>query len=220
MSFRRKLLSVFALTVFLSVAAVTWLVLLVTRNAFEKSEDQRTTALVTQFQREFGRRGDDVARRVEAIATSNPVSRMATDLNATPADPAEYFELARQLADAYQLDFLEFLDEHGSIISSAQWPAKFGYPDNAFESLSSANGENAFLKREELQDSTALGLFAVRATHGGWTGISLPAWSCRRICVSFSIRIAAIVSRPIRFLIRLHRAVVPIPGGLRTSSRP
>ena len=167
MSFRSKLLSVFALTVFLSVAAVTWLVLLVTRNAFEKSEDQRTTALVTQFQREFGRRGDDVARRVETIATSNPVSRMATDLNATPADPAEYFELARQLADAYQLDFLEFLDEHGSIISSAQWPAKFGYPDNAFETLSSANGEDAFLKREELQDSTALGLFAVRATHIG-----------------------------------------------------
>src|ERR1700722_13306712 len=120
MSFRSKLLSVFALTVFLSVAAVTWLVLLVTRNAFEKSEDQRTTALVRQFQREFGRRGDDVARRVEAIATSNPVSRTATVLTATPADPAEYFELARQLADAYHLDFLEFLDEHGSILSSAQ----------------------------------------------------------------------------------------------------
>jgi two-component system nitrogen regulation sensor histidine kinase NtrY len=164
MTFRRKLLTVFALTVFLSVAAVAWLVLAVTRNAFEKAEEQRTGALVTQFQREFGRRGDDVARRVEAIAASNPVSRMATAVNGTSADSAEYFELARQMAEGYQLDFLEFLDGHGSIISSAQWPAKFGYPDTAFESLSTSIGESAFLKREELQDTTALGLFAVRAT--------------------------------------------------------
>ena len=164
MTFRRKLLTVFALTVFLSVAAVALLVLGVTRNAFEKSEDQRTTALVTQFQREFSRRGDEVARRVETIATSNPVSRMAIAMNGTSSDSAEYFDLARQMAEGYQLDFLEFLDGRGTIISSAQWPAKFGYPDAGFASLAAASGESAFLKREELQDSTALGLFAVRVT--------------------------------------------------------
>ena len=164
MTFRRKLLAVFALTVFLSVAAVALLVLEVTRNAFATTEEQRTAALVTQFQREFSRRGEDVARRVEGIASSNPVSRMATALNGTSADSAGYFELARQMAEGYQLDFLEFLDGHGTIISSAQWPAKFGYPDTGFEGLSGSSGESAFLKREELQDSTALGLFAVRAT--------------------------------------------------------
>jgi signal transduction histidine kinase len=167
MSFRRKLLAVFALTVFLSVAAVALLVLAVTRNAFEKAEDQRTAALVTQFQREFSRRGDDVARRVAAIAASEPVGRMANTLHGTSADSAEYFDLARQMAEGYQLDFLEFLDGHGTIISSAQWPAKFGYPDTGFESLSASSGPSAFLKREELQDSTALGLFAVRATRIG-----------------------------------------------------
>jgi signal transduction histidine kinase len=191
MSFRRKLLAVFALTVFLSVAAVALLVLAVTRNAFEKAEDQRTAALVTQFQREFSRRGDDVARRVAAIAASEPVGRMANTLHGTSADSAEYFDLARQMAEGYQLDFLEFLDGHGTIISSAQWPAKFGYPDTGFESLSASSGPSAFLKREELQDSTALGLFAVRATRiaehpvyvvGGrqldknfMTGLDLPA---------------------------------------------
>ena len=164
MTFRRKLLTVFALTVFLSVATVALLVLGVTRNAFEKAEHQRTTALVTQFQREFSRRGDEVARRVETIATSNPVSRMAIAMNGTSSDSAEYFDLARQMAEGYQLDFLEFLDGRGTIISSAQWPAKFGYPDAGFASLAAASGESAFLKREELQDSTALGLFAVRVT--------------------------------------------------------
>jgi signal transduction histidine kinase len=164
MTFRRKLLTVFALTVFLSVAAVAFLVLAVTRSVFEKTEDQRTAALVTQFQSEFGRRGDEIARRVEAIAASNPVNRMETALNGTSADSAAYFELARQMAEGYQLDFLEFLDGHGTIISSAQWPAKFGYPDAGFESLSASRGQSSFLKREELQDSNALGLFAVRTT--------------------------------------------------------
>jgi two-component system, NtrC family, nitrogen regulation sensor histidine kinase NtrY len=171
MTFRRKLLTVFALTVFLSVAAVALLVLAVTRNAFEKTEEQRTAALVAQFQREFNRRGENVARRVEAIAGSEPVGRMATTLNGTSqgssAGSAEYFELARQMAESRQLDFLEFLDAQGNIISSAQWPAKFGYPDAGFESLSALSGQDAFLKREELQDSTALGLFAVRTTRIG-----------------------------------------------------
>src|ERR1700730_12065700 len=167
MTFRRKLLTVFALTVFLSVAAVTLLVLAVTRSAFEKAEDERTTALVTQFQREFDHRGEEIARRVEAIATSSPVSRMETALNGTSADSAEYFDLARQMAEAYQLDFLEFLDGHGTIISSAQWPAKFGYPDTGFESLSASSEQRSFLKREELQDSNWLGLFAVRTTRIG-----------------------------------------------------
>lgn len=167
MSFRRKLLTVFALTVFLSVAAVALLVLAVTRSAFEKEEDQRTAALVTQFQREFDHRGDEIARRVEAIATSSPVSRMETALNGTSADSAEYFDLARQMAESYQLDFLEFLDGRGTIISSVQWPAKFGYPETGFESLAASSEQNSFLKREELQDSNALGLFAVRTARIG-----------------------------------------------------
>jgi HAMP domain-containing protein len=166
MTFRRKLLSVFALTVFLSVAAVAGLVLAVTRNAFEKTEGQRTAALITQFQREFTHQGEEVARRVEAIAASEPVTHMATAIAGASADSAGYLDLAKSQADIRQLDFLELVDGHGTIISSAQWPAKFGYPETAFESLA-ASGEQAFLKQEELQDSNALGLFAVRATRVG-----------------------------------------------------
>lgn len=165
MSFRRKLLLVFALTVFLSVAGVALLVQWLTRNAFERAENQRTAALVAQFQREFARRGDDVAKKVEAIVNSDPITRMAVALNGTSSDFAEYFDLARVVAESHQLDFLEILDGRGTIVSSAQWPAKFGYPEPAFTSLSSAN-QDAFLKLEELQDSTALGFFAARAVRG------------------------------------------------------
>jgi two-component system nitrogen regulation sensor histidine kinase NtrY len=167
MMFRRKLLGVFALTVFLSVAAVAWLVSAVTRRAFDRSEDERTAALVTQFRREFNRQGEEVARRVEAIAVSEATSRMAMALNKKPADPGPYFELAKATAENSQLDFLEFVESDGTIISSAQWPAKFGYPEGAIGSFPAAANQGAFLKQEELQDGTALGLFAVRATRVG-----------------------------------------------------
>ena len=166
MTFRRKLLAVFALTVCVSVGAVAVLVLAVTRSAFEKAEDQRTAALVAQFQREFTRQGEQVARRAESIAGSEQVGRMATSLSAS-ADSSGYFDLGRSMAENHQLDFLEFVDSRGMIISSAQWPAKFGYPENAFESLAAASEHDAFLKQEDLQDSTSLGLFAVRAIRVG-----------------------------------------------------
>lgn len=167
MTFRRKLLAVFALTVFLSVGTVAWLVLTLTRNEFEKTEGQRTASLLAQFQHEFSRRGENVARQVESIAASDPVRRMATALNGPSSGSEEYFELAKSMAESHQLDFLEFLDAQGIIISSAQWPAKFGYPEPAFDNLSGSIGQNAFLKREELQDSSALGFFAARATKVG-----------------------------------------------------
>jgi signal transduction histidine kinase len=167
MTFRRKLLAVFAITIVLAVAAVAGLVSAMTRRAFDKADNDRTAALITQFQREFERQGADVVRRVDAAASSDGVTRMATMLNHASTDSAGYFELAKSLAEGYQLDFLEFVDSRGNIISSAQWPAKFGYPESAFENLSLSDKQAAFLKQEELQDSTALGLFAVRASRVG-----------------------------------------------------
>jgi HAMP domain-containing protein len=165
--FRRKLLAVFALTVFLSVAAVAWLVSEVTRRAFDHSEDERTSALLTQFRREFSRQGEEVVRRVEAIAASETASRMTLALNRTPADSGPYFELAKTIAESSQLDFLEFVESDGTIVSSAQRPARFGYPEGAISSLAASAEQGAFLKPEELQDGTALGLFAVRTTRAG-----------------------------------------------------
>jgi two-component system, NtrC family, nitrogen regulation sensor histidine kinase NtrY len=167
MMFRRKLLVLFSLTVFLSVAAVAWLVSAVTRRAFDRSEDERTAALVTQFRREFSRQGELVERRVEAIAASEAANRMAMALSRAPADSGPYFELAKTTAENSQLDFLELVESDGTVVSSAQWPAKFGYPEGAVGSFPAAADQGAFLRQEELQDGTALGLFAVRATRMG-----------------------------------------------------
>lgn len=167
MSFRRKLLLLFSITVFLAVTAVAWFVSLVTRQAFEKANEERTSALVAQFQHEFNRRGEDLVHRVEAIAGSDAATRMALADGQGSASHGIFANDAGPIASSHQLDFLEFVDGDGTIISSAQSPAKFGYPDSSLVDLGRLAARAAFLKQEELQNSIALGLFAVRATKVG-----------------------------------------------------
>ena len=160
MMLRRKLLAVFALTVLVSVTAVAWSISLLTRRAFEKTNEERTAALVAQFRRDFNRRSEEVARRVEAVASSEEATRMALALSHGSPDYGAYLNEAKTIAEGQQLDFLEFVDSQGIVISSAQWPAKFGYKEAVISSSAIPNG--TFLKQEELPDGAALGLFAVR----------------------------------------------------------
>ncbi|HEY1263373.1 MAG TPA: ATP-binding protein, partial [Terriglobales bacterium] len=162
MSFRRKLLAVFALTVVLSVGTVAAIVSWVARRAFEQADEQRTVALVAQFHREFDRRGAEVVQRVEAVAATDASTRLALTLGRGPLDYGPYLNDAKSAADGQRLDFLELADSQGTIISSAQWPAKFGYQDASLP-IHGTLPPGAFLKQEELQDGPALGIFAIRA---------------------------------------------------------
>src|SRR5205085_157958 len=110
------------------------------------------------------RRGEDVVRRVEAIAASEPAVRIALALNRGAPDYATFLSEAKALADAQQLDFLHLIDNQGTIISSAQSPARYGYKDGTVH-LNRAEKKPAFLKREDLGSGTALGLFAVRSVN-------------------------------------------------------
>jgi two-component system, NtrC family, nitrogen regulation sensor histidine kinase NtrY len=167
-SFRRKLLLVFALTVFLSVAAVSWIVASLTRRAFELTDQERTQALVAQFRREFNRQGEDIIRRVDAIAASDAATRMAVAISRGNPDYGAYLSEGKSIADSQRLDYLDFVDGQGRIISSAQSPASFGYKMDWLNSGQPVP-KNAFLKKEELPDGFALGLFAARAVTAGET---------------------------------------------------
>jgi two-component system, NtrC family, nitrogen regulation sensor histidine kinase NtrY len=159
MSFRRKLLAVFGFTVFVSVAAVTWIVSISTRRTFERANEERTAALVAQFRHDFSRRGEEVVQRVEAIARSDNAIRIALAINRGTPDYGAYLNEAKSLAQSQRLDFLEFVDSEGAVISSAQWPGKFGYKESA---LPSSAPKEAFLRQEELPEGAALGLSAIR----------------------------------------------------------
>src|SRR5207302_7408843 len=161
-SFRRKLLLVFALTVFLSVAAVAWMVASLTRRAFERASEERTQALVAQFRREFGRRGEDIIRRVEAVANGEAANGLALSLSRGNPDYGAYLSEARSIADSQRLDFLDFVDGQGTIISSAHAPARFGYKESDL-SLTQPISKDAYLKQENVPDGVVLGLFATRA---------------------------------------------------------
>ncbi len=164
LSFRRKLLLVFALTVFLSVGAVTWIVSAVTRRAFERANEDQTAALIAQFRREFNRRGDEVAHRVETIAGSETATRMALAVSRGTTDYGAFVNEAKALADNQQLDFLEFVDKRGTILSSAQWPAKFGYKESSLPG--GVPPKSAFLRQEELPDGAALSSLCDSASGG------------------------------------------------------
>ena len=164
MSFRRKLLAVFGLTVFVSVAAVTWIVSISTRRTFERANAERTAALVAQFRHEFNRRGEEVAQRVEAIARSDNAIQIALAINRSAPDYGAYLNEAKSLAQSQRLEFLEFVDSEGTVISSAQWPGKFGYKESV---LPASAPKEAFLRQEELPECAALGLSAIRQVKVG-----------------------------------------------------
>jgi signal transduction histidine kinase len=154
----------FALTVVVSVAAVTLIVSAMTRRAFDRANDERTAALVAQFRREFTRRGEDVRRRIQAITATSESGRIAIAAARPTPDYSVFLDDAQAIAEAQQMDFLEFADDRGTIISSAQWPAKFGYKEAL---VTPASPTNPFLKEEETPAGPALGLFAIRAVAAG-----------------------------------------------------
>jgi len=165
MSFRKKLLLIFALTVFLCVVVISASVWSTMRRSFDRANDDRANAVAAQFRSEFQHRGDEVVRKVEAAAASESAQRIALEINRGASDSGGYVGEARSLAGQQHLDFLELVDHQGTILSSAQWQAKFGYPEAAIPSAIGSAG--AFLKREELSTGSTLGLFAVRAAGVG-----------------------------------------------------
>jgi signal transduction histidine kinase len=161
-SLRQKLLLLFSLTVAAAVAAVAWTVLVRIRHVFEMRDQEETALFVSQFQREFQHRSQEVAAAVNHLAASERARSMAFEL-AQSGDAAAYLTEAQSMAQDAQLDFLEIVSADGKIVSSAQWPARFGYPEPAAANASTT----PFLKREDLPDgSTDLGLFAVHAVGG------------------------------------------------------
>ena len=104
MRFRNKLLLAFALTILVCVAAVAWIVSALARRTFETADEQRTSALVAQFRREFDRQGEEIAGRVESIARSDAAIRMAISIGHGPPDYATFLNQAGSIAESQQLD--------------------------------------------------------------------------------------------------------------------
>jgi len=164
-TFRTRLFLLFAVTIVAAVAMVVAVVSNASERAFGRLDAQRTSALVDQFQKEFERRGAEVAAAADRIARSDATQSITIDVNR--GDRAPHVSDAADMASAQGLDFLEFAAADTTIVSSAQTPARFGYKEAWLGEHPGWNSQPAFLRQDELSDESALALEAVRLTSAG-----------------------------------------------------
>ena len=167
MSLKTKLLLLVTISITASVGAVAWLIEERAHEAFRQVEQERTAALVNQFRREFEHAGDEITHGVDSIAGSDAMQRTLTEL-ANGAEYANYVNEAASNAAAQRLDFLDLIAPDGAIISSAHWPARFGYKQRWFLDLPSPLPRQAFLKHVETPQGSVLAMLCFRTVpvHG------------------------------------------------------
>jgi signal transduction histidine kinase len=161
---KTKLLLLVTISITASVGAVAWLIEERAHEAFRQVEQDRTSALVNQFRREFEHEGVEITRGVEAIAGSDAMLRTVTEL-ANGAEYANYVNEAASQAAAPRLDFLDLIAPDGAIISSAHWPARFGYKQRWFLDRPTPLPQQAFLKHIETSQGSVLAMICLRPVH-------------------------------------------------------
>jgi signal transduction histidine kinase len=167
MTFRTKLLLITSLTVTGSVALATGAISLWTRLTFERMDlDRRQTAL-RQFEKDLSTRGQEVAARVQKAASSETALRVAIEANRPSPDLSLLLNDARTLAETQSLDFLDLVQPDLSILSSAHWPARFGYKNDWAGAESGRTSPDPFLTRVPTQEGSAAALAAIRTVSAG-----------------------------------------------------
>jgi two-component system, NtrC family, nitrogen regulation sensor histidine kinase NtrY len=160
-SLKTKLLLLVTVSITASVGAVAWLIEERAHEAFRQVEQDRTTALMNQFRSEFLHEGEEITRGVEAIAGSDAMLRAVTEM-ANGAEYANYVTQAATDAATQRLDFLDLIAPDGAIISSAHWPARFGYKQRWFLDRPSPLPQQAFLKHMETPQGSVLAMLCFR----------------------------------------------------------
>jgi len=160
-TFRAKLFWIFTLALALSVAVIAVGVSEVARRAFNQLNGQYTDAFVGQFRQEFARSGQEIVNRVKAIAEEQATVRMAVELSLPKGDASIYVNDARGVSQSHQLDFMDFVNSDGTIISSVEWPARYGYKMDWVAQPEDWVSLGSFLMKVDTQDGPQLGLMAV-----------------------------------------------------------
>src|SRR5260370_9610494 len=149
MRFRAKLFLGFLGTGLAAVSVVGYGVVHYTQAGCEEMDAQGTEVLVAQFNKEFEQRGDEVVQQVENVANGEITLKVAIDLARPNADQSLYVHDAIGVSQDHGLDFVEFVNSDGTLISSAQYPARVGYKNDWVTATEDWRGSHAFLKREK-----------------------------------------------------------------------
>ena len=158
-TFRTKLLFISSFMVAGAVALVTGAVSISTRRAFDAIDRERRQALLAQFRDELAARSSEVGRRVELAASARGVQQIA-------ARAAEYDQAQTESASV-GLDFLDVVEPDLTIISSAHWPARFGYKNDWQVAPDDWHSSDVFLASIPTPEGSVMALTAIRPVGGG-----------------------------------------------------
>jgi two-component system, NtrC family, nitrogen regulation sensor histidine kinase NtrY len=167
LTFRTKLFVLFTLALLITLGLVAVGVTTSARRGLDEVITQHSEAFVAQFEREFQKTEDDVVHKIQGIADAESTVRMAIDLSRPQADVSLYVNDALGVAQSHQLDFLDFVASDGSIISSAEFPSRFG---NKIQWVTQSRNwalEGSFLMRLDTQSGPVLGVVAVSTVRVG-----------------------------------------------------
>ncbi len=178
MSLRWKLLFAFGATTLVAVAVVALVATRLVRNSYVNADRQRIEQVLAQAQSAIQRRGEQAARRVAAATEDEAVTRIAISLNqprtssagadtTAPAapTPGSFLADAATIARARELDLLEVVADDATVLSSAQWEARAGYPDADAAAL--ASRQESFIRLEDLPSGPTLAVEAAREVNYG-----------------------------------------------------
>jgi len=166
-TFRTRLLLVTSLTVAGAVALASGAISVWTRMTFERLDQERQQSVMTQFQRDLATHGTALAARVESAASSPLALRAAVEAARAAPDESLLVNSAAELADAEGLDFADLVQPDLTIVSSAHWPARFGYRDDWLGAPQDSSAAEPFLTRIPSPEGTTLALAVVRLIHAG-----------------------------------------------------
>jgi nitrogen fixation/metabolism regulation signal transduction histidine kinase len=153
LSFRLKLMLAFALVSTGAIAVVAGLSIRQSFSSFRASDQRAADSTLRRVASEIDSRGQELERRVSEIASSDVVLKLAVDANV-----AAHVDDAAELARNSNLDYLEMLRSDGTIISSAHWPARYGYKELGVP----LNASQPFVGTIETQSGHAKAIIAVR----------------------------------------------------------
>ncbi|HVH87820.1 MAG TPA: ATP-binding protein [Terriglobales bacterium] len=166
MSLRWRLLLIFGGIVVVTVGLIAYVATVGARKAFHSFEDKQAYAIKGQLDKEFELQGQTLALEAEAIARSQQIRNMALALSAPGGDAAPYLNLAATLASEQRLDYLDILGPDGTIISSAEWPARFGVREEWVATVPNWQEQQPFLREQETAQGKGLALLVVREVTG------------------------------------------------------
>lgn len=167
MTFRTRLLLVTSLTVAGAVALAAGAISVWTRLTFERLDEERQQAVLTQFQRDLASSGTALAERVQNAAASSTALHAAVEAATAAPDMSLLVNSAQELAEAAGLDFLDLVQADLTIISSAHWPARFGYKDEWLGTPRELSTTGPFLTRIPSPEGSTLALAVVRGISAG-----------------------------------------------------